>query len=142
MPVPLGRGGYPLQSVLRCSRGAMGVRAHGSGNKGRLAARQPWQHQAMGQGFGSESPRAHSQTSHRPPARYLVLIDSGGVVVARLFIDSREQVAEFDAGTEEVAQMTSRLVPSHGAQGPEWDRALEGHSAAERAAADVYVLDV
>jgi hypothetical protein len=96
----------------------------------------------MGQGFGSESPRAHAQTSHRPPARYLVLIDSGGTVIARLFIDTREQVAEFDAGTEEVAQMTARLVHTRSAEGPEWDRALEGHSAAERAAADVYLLDI
>ena len=44
-----------------------------------------------------ESPHAHTQTSHRKPARFLVVIDSGGYVVARLFLDTREQVAEFDA---------------------------------------------
>ncbi len=96
----------------------------------------------MSQTFGSESPPAHAQTSHRKPARYLVVIDSGGYVVARLFLDTREQVAEFDAATEEVAQMTEGLVASKTAAGPEWDRALEGHSAAERSAADVYTLDV
>ena len=96
----------------------------------------------MSQNFGSESPRAHIQTSHRKPARYLVVIDSGGFVVARLFLDTREQVAEFDAGTEEAAQMMVGLVPTKGAASAEWDRALEGHSAAERRAADVYTLDV
>ncbi|RZU02937.1 hypothetical protein [Rivibacter subsaxonicus] len=96
----------------------------------------------MNQGFGSESPRAHAQTEHRKPARYLVVIDSGGVAIARLFLDTREQVAEFDAATEEAAQMTAGLVPARGAGGAEWDRALEGHSAAERGAAEVYTLAV
>jgi hypothetical protein len=64
------------------------------------------------------------------------------VGVARLFLESREQVAEFDAGTEEAAQMISGLVPANGADGPEWDRALQGHGMAERRAAAVYTLDV
>src|SRR4051794_32638812 len=97
---------------------------------------------AMSQSFGRESPRAHLQTSHRPPARYLVVLDSGGFAVARLFLETRELVGEFDAATEEVGQMTAGLVPTQGALGLEWDRALEGHSAAERAAAEVYTLDV
>ncbi len=96
----------------------------------------------MNQGFGNESPREHPHAPHRKPARYLVLIDSGGSAVARLFLDTRELVAEFDASTEEVALMTKGLVPTTGAVGPEWDRALEGHSAFERSAADVYTLDV
>lgn len=96
----------------------------------------------MGQGFGGESPRAHTQTARRRPARFLVVIDSGGSVVARLFLETHEQVAEFDAATEEAAQMTAGRVPARGAGGPEWDRALEGHSAAERAAAEVYTLEV
>lgn len=96
----------------------------------------------MSQGFGGESPRAHTQTAHRRPARFLVVIDSGGSVIARLFLDTREQVAEFDAGTEEVARMTAGLVPAKGTDGPEWDRALEGHSLAERLAAEVYTLQV
>lgn len=96
----------------------------------------------MSQGFGIEAPRAHTQTAHRKPARFLVVIDAGGYVVARLFLETREQVAEFDAGSEEAAQMTVGRVPVKGADGPEWDRALEGHSAAERSAAEVYTLDV
>ena len=96
----------------------------------------------MGQGFGSEAPRAHIQTAHRHPARYLVVIDAGGVTVARLYLATRELVAEFDAGTEEATQMTAGLVPTRSADGPEWDRALEGHSAAERRAAEVYTLSV
>ena len=96
----------------------------------------------MSQDYGSESPRAHTQTEHRRPARYLVVISAGGPMLARLFLDTREQVAEFDAGSEEAAQMTSGLVATRGADGAEWDRALQGHSAAERRAAEVYVLDV
>jgi hypothetical protein len=96
----------------------------------------------MSQGFGNESPRAHVQTALRKPARYLVVIDSGGFSVARLFLETREQIAEFDAATEEVAQLTSGLAPARGADSPEWDRALEGHSAAERRGADVYTLAV
>jgi hypothetical protein len=96
----------------------------------------------MSQGFGGEAPRAHTQTSHRKPARYLVVIDSGGFAIARLFLETRELAAEFDAGTEETAQMVAGRLPTKGADGPEWDRALEGHSAAERRAADVYTLDV
>jgi hypothetical protein len=38
--------------------------------------------------------------------------------------------------------MTAGLVPSKSAAAPEWDHALEGHSAAERSAADVYTFDV
>lgn len=96
----------------------------------------------MSQDFGSERPRSHTQTSHRKPARYLVVIDSGGFIVARLFLETRELVAEFDAGTEEAAQMMAGLVPTRGADGPEWDRALEGHSALERRNAEIYTLDV
>jgi len=96
----------------------------------------------MGQGFGIESPGAHRAGPQRPPARYLVVIDSAGESLARLFSAARLQVAEFDASTEEVAVMTRGLVAVHGAGRPEWDQALEGHSATERAAAEVYTLDV
>lgn len=96
----------------------------------------------MAQVFGSEVPRPHSETPTRKATRYLVVIESGGPVVARLFVESREQVAEFDASTEEVTVMTQGLVPAVGAEGPEWDAALAGHSAAERGAARVYTLDV
>ncbi|HUG21823.1 hypothetical protein [Piscinibacter sp.] len=96
----------------------------------------------MSQDFGRELPHAHTQTVHRKPTRYLVVIDAGGYVVARLFLDTREQVGEFDAATEEVAQMTTGLVADKGAEGAEWDRALEGHSASERHDAQVYTLDL
>jgi hypothetical protein len=96
----------------------------------------------MSHGFGNELPRAHGNTSPRPHSRYLVVIDSGGFMVARLFLESREQVAEFDASTEEVAQMIAKLQPDGDAGDPTWDRALAGHSAAERAGARVYVLEI
>jgi len=96
----------------------------------------------MSQSFGIESPGKHTHTPLRQPARYLVVIESAGAMIARLFVDSRELVAEFDASTEEVAQMTQGLMPVTGALGPEWDRALDGHSASERAAAEVYTLDI
>lgn len=96
----------------------------------------------MSQTFGGEAPAPHRHTEHRPRAHYLVVIESGGVRLARLLLASREQVAEFDAGTEEAAQMIAGLVPAKGADGIEWDRALQGHSHAERRAAEVYTLDV
>jgi hypothetical protein len=92
--------------------------------------------------FGIEAHGKHPATSHRKPARYLLLIDSGGSTVAQLFTEAREFAGEFDAGSEEVAVMTQRLKPGNGADGPEWDRALQGHAAPERAAAVVYTLDI
>ena len=96
----------------------------------------------MSQTFGMEAPREHTGAPRRPPARYLVTIDSGGNMVARLFLETREQVSEFDAAVEEVGAMTKNLVPQAGALGPEWDLALQGHSLAERAGASVYTLDI
>lgn len=89
-----------------------------------------------------ESPVGHVHTLHRRPARFLVVIDAGGTMVAKLFLDSRELVAEFDAGSEEVAVMARGLRPDKGAGAADWDVALEAHNAAERAAADVYTLDL
>lgn len=96
----------------------------------------------MSENYGIESPGAHRHTQHQPPARYLVVIDAGGGMVARLFLATREPVAEFDASSEEVAVMLKGLTPALGAEGGEWDRALQGHSAAERRAAEVYTLDL
>lgn len=79
---------------------------------------------------------------HQPPARYLVVIDASGAMVARLFDERRVQVAEFDASSEEVAVMTHGLVPVRGALGPEWSRALSGHGEEERRGAEVYTLDL
>ena len=42
----------------------------------------------MSQDYGSATPQAHVQTEHRRIARYLVVIDAGGVGVARLIADA------------------------------------------------------
>ncbi len=96
----------------------------------------------MSQDFGREAQRAPTQIPHREPARYLVLIESGGTVVARLFVATRVQVAEFDAATEEITQMIAGLQPRLEAGAADWDQALAGHSADERRTAEVYQLDV
>ena len=96
----------------------------------------------MSQTFGMEAPRENVQTPHRPPVRYLMLIDSGGSMVARLFLENRELAAEFDATAEEVTAMTQGLQPQRGAQGSEWDSALQGHNADERVSAVVYTISV
>ena len=89
-----------------------------------------------------EIPRHTEPTVHRLPVRYLVVIDSGGSMVARLFLPTLELAAEFDAMVEEVTVMTHGLVPEMGALGIEWDRALQGHTTTERAAALVYTLPI
>jgi len=96
----------------------------------------------MGQGFGNEVPGRHVQPLHRAAAKYLVVLSSGGYSVARLFLDSRIQVAEFDASTEETASMTTGLIATKDAVGSEWDIALAGHSAEERQEAHVYTLNI
>ena len=96
----------------------------------------------MNDGFGHEVPPRHSQQHHRQISRYLVVIPSTDGAIARLFLDDHTQVAEFDAGTEEVAVMAKGLAPQTGADAAEWDQALASHSAKERAAADIYLLDV
>lgn len=96
----------------------------------------------MEHGFGIERPSAHHATALQPAARYLVLIEAAGPMLALMFTEARVLVANIDGGAEEVALMTRGLRPVVGASGPEWDRALAGHSAGERAAAEVYTLDV
>jgi hypothetical protein len=76
------------------------------------------------------------------PARHLVIIEQDGAMLARLFDDELRLIEEFDAGSEEVAVMATGLQPRRGAAEGQWDRALRGHSASERAAALVYLLDV
>lgn len=96
----------------------------------------------MSQTYGIPSPGKHSTKALRGHARYLVLMDVGGVTMARLFLESRELVAEFDASVEEVPAMLNGLQPEMGASGPEWDKALRGDNAAQRAAARVYTLSI
>lgn len=76
------------------------------------------------------------------PARYLLLIEQAGSMVARLFDADRKHLMDFDATSEEVVTMTAGLSPSKGADAQSWGLALQGHSDAERAAALVYTLDV
>lgn len=76
------------------------------------------------------------------PAKYLVIIDSDGASTAMLFNAQRVRVADFDAGTEEIAVMTTGLAPTSTASDPAWDHALAGSTAHARAEAVVYELDV
>jgi len=94
----------------------------------------------MDDGYGITAPGPHRSHPRRDPVRYVVVIESAGATVVRLFDANRELVSEVDS-TEEIAWMTHDLQPERAAQGPEWDRALSGHSARERATADVYTLD-
>ncbi len=96
----------------------------------------------MSENYGIESPGAHRQTQHRATTRFLVVVDSGGERVARLFLADRTPAGEFDASTEEVAVMLRGLAPQPGADGADWDHALAGHSAAERRGAELYTLDI
>jgi hypothetical protein len=89
-----------------------------------------------------ESHREHAQTSYREPVRYLVLIESGGYMLARLFSAKHEMVATIDAAVEEVGSMIAGLIPATGALGSEWDQALAGHSAEERIATKIYWLAI
>lgn len=76
------------------------------------------------------------------PAKYLLLIEQAGSMVARLFDADRRHLIDFDATSEEVVVMTAGLRPMTGAHAGEWGLALQGHSDQERAAALVYTLDV
>ncbi len=79
---------------------------------------------------------------HSPPAKYLIVIDAGGSMVARLFDAQRKPLTDFDASSEEVAVMTTGLTPQRSALDADWARALSGHNPDERAGAEVYTLDV
>ena len=76
------------------------------------------------------------------PAKYLVVIDAGGEMVARMFDEERRLLAEFDASSSEVAVMTQGLQATRSAAEDAWSQALRGHSRTEREQAEVYVLDV
>jgi hypothetical protein len=96
----------------------------------------------MSDSLGDEAPGRYAPHVYKKIAKYLVVIDAAGQVVARLFDDERRPLAEFDASSEEVALMTQGLVAAMGATGREWDAVLGGHSRDERRAAEVYTLDV
>jgi hypothetical protein len=98
----------------------------------------------MSQTYGIEAKKGQAGETAMPPARYLVLVDSAahGGRLARLFLASREEVAEFDASAPEVLSMTQGLVAAFSANEAVWDEALGGHSVQERAAAQIFTLDV
>ena len=98
----------------------------------------------MGQTFGIEARHVTTAPDTQPPARYLVLIDSAAenTRLARLFLDSRQQVAEFNAAGPEVLSITDGLLSQQDADGTQWDQALAGHTAAERRAAQGFTLAV
>lgn len=95
----------------------------------------------MSQTYGIESAK-HQSTAKHQSVRYVIVIDTGGVAIARLFLENRQQVDEFDASVPEVVQMISGVASARGALGTEWDAALRGHSASERKEAEVYTLEV
>ena len=76
------------------------------------------------------------------PARFLVLIESGEGMVARLFDAEHAPLGEFDASSFEVAEMTSRNVPTLGADPAVWGAVLGGHSLQQQGAARVYTLEL
>lgn len=94
----------------------------------------------MSQDFGNAVPPAHRDKMHSRPARYMVLIDTGSGVVAQLFLEDHEQVAEFDGGAEEVALMIQGLAPAHSARDAAWDHAFQGRTPQQREGARVYTL--
>jgi hypothetical protein len=96
----------------------------------------------MSQNFGIESPQDHPPSLFRKPVRYVVVIDAGGSMMARLFLETYEAAGSFDAAVEELSGMIMGLVPQLGALGSEWDLALQGHNLDERAEAKVYTLKV
>lgn len=96
----------------------------------------------MSQTYGMESPKEHLKVAHRMPVRYVLVIDSAGSKIARLFLASLEMVAEMDASVEAVDAMIAGMTPVVGALGSEWDVALAGHREDERAAAEIYTLAI
>ncbi|MCE4554602.1 hypothetical protein [Pelomonas cellulosilytica] len=96
----------------------------------------------MNDGYGHEVPPQHSPHSLRPVTRFVVVMGDGQASVARLFRADRTPAAEFDANTEEVAQLIRGEPATGNAAGSEWDGALAGFALADRETARVYELQV
>jgi hypothetical protein len=79
---------------------------------------------------------------HKTPVRYLVIIESDGAMVAKLYDERLAHVSDIDASSEEVAVMTRGLRPTRNADEAPWAQVLVGHGQAERRAAEVYTLDL
>ena len=79
---------------------------------------------------------------HKTPVKFLVLIESDGAMLAKLYDGQLVHVSDIDASSEEVAVMTQGLMPTRDANDATWSRVLVGHGEKERRAARVYTLDV
>lgn len=79
---------------------------------------------------------------HQTPVKYLVLLESDGAMIAKLYDAQLRHVNDIDAGSEEVAVMTRGLVHTLNGNDSTWSRVLVGHGEAERRAAQIYTLDV
>ena len=96
----------------------------------------------MSETYGIEAHEPHAGGPRRAPARYLVIVDATDQATALLYSAARERLEEFQAGVEEVAVMVRGLIPERSGADPAWDEALGNYSAAERAGAEVYTLDL
>lgn len=79
---------------------------------------------------------------HKTPAKYLVVIESDGAMLAKLYDAQHALVSDIDATSEEVAVMTQGLTPTPVGNDAVWASVLVGHGEPERRAARVYTLDV
>jgi hypothetical protein len=79
---------------------------------------------------------------HKTPVKYLVIIESDGAMIAKLYDAHFKNENDIDAGSEEVAVMTRGLKPAKIGNDAVWSKVLAGHGEAERRAAEVYTLDV
>lgn len=79
---------------------------------------------------------------HKTPVKYLVLIESDGAMLAKLYDARYAEVNDIDAASEEVAVMTQGLMPQRCGNDATWSRVLAGHGEPERREARVFTLDV
>ena len=76
------------------------------------------------------------------PVKFLVLIDAGDGMVARFFDEHKVHMSDIDASSEEVGVMTKGLTPAPIGTDTAWQHALSSHNAEERAAAQIYTLEL
>ncbi|MBC7955848.1 MAG: hypothetical protein H7Y33_08275 [Cytophagales bacterium] len=79
---------------------------------------------------------------HKTPVKYLVLIESDGAMLAKLYDGQFAHVNDIDASSEEVAVMTKGLMPQRDANNTVWAPILAGHGEPQRRVALVFTLDV
>ncbi len=79
---------------------------------------------------------------HKTPVKYLVVIESDGAMLAKLYDERLVHVNDIDASSEEVAVMTRGLAPSHSGNQAPWVGVLVGHGEAQRLTAQVFTLSV